>query len=323
MKRNILLFFINAAVILFLITFENKFNITGISIGYVYAMIFCKKNPFTLFIPYVSLSIVFTFTLSNIFYTLLSVLPIIILSVFHYYFNKKYKLWVTVLLVMVSQTIKFYLYDTYVDQIISMTLAAVFFYICVVFLYPFTVKGIRRELSNFEKTCLYICVGTIGGGIYIFSLLPFSLFYAIATGVTIILSYFDKQKILPVILSMGLGASLFSLTFLPLGYCVVLSFLYILSQFLLCKLIQNIPFLNNNFGHERVPVPKDILLFYFINVIRINRQLLSYIRQQRMYLSMWMDRRSLGPNQNRRRYLGSFQHRFQHSNHCSSIQQLS
>ena len=226
MKKNIVSFLYSSFVFLFLICFENKFFITGISVGFLYAMLFCKKNPVILFVPYLAISMFFIFTLSNIFYLLISILPAIILFILYSFFNKKYKLWVTLLSVIVSQTIKFFLYNTYILQIIGCVVSAVFFYVCVIFLYPVLVRGIRYDLSFFERAAFLIFIIVLGAGIYDFNILPFSLYYSFLVVAVIIGSYYDKEKTLSVCIAVGLGGSIISESFLPLGYCMVLAFCY-------------------------------------------------------------------------------------------------
>lgn len=226
MKKNIFLFLYSSVIFLFLVFVENKFSVTGFCVGFLYAMIFCKKNPVVIFIPYLTLSAVFNFTLASLFYLSLSVLPAIVLCVFHFFFYKKYKLWVTLLSVIVSQTIKFILYKTYILQIAGCVIAAVFFYVCVVFLYPILVRGSEFDLSFSQRSALLVFCIAIGAGAYAIDLLPFSLYYPLLVCFLIIGSYYDKEKMLSASVAFGLGASFISASFMPLGLSMVLSFSY-------------------------------------------------------------------------------------------------
>ena len=221
MKKYLIKFFSYSFIFLFLVSCENKIAVTGISVGFTYALLYCKEKPVFYIIPYMFFSVVFCRELSYLLYLLLSLFPAVILLAVRYLFKKKYKLWVTLLLCTVSQISKFFLYHNYIFTIMGCVFAAVVFYISVMFLFSVLIRGFRYDMSEKEWSALLFFIGILGAGAYCFSLFKISFFYPIAAALISFGSCYNKEKTILACLCYGLGGSIVSLSFYPVGYCAV------------------------------------------------------------------------------------------------------
>ncbi len=228
MKRYICKFFIYSVIFLFLISGENKISVTGISVGFFYALLYCREKPIFYFIPYFVLSFVFYQKITFLLYLVLSVLPAIILMITHYIFNKKFILWVTLLFSIVSQISKFVLFNSYIITIIGCVITAIVFYCSVMFLHPILIRGIRYDMSEKEWAAMLAFIGLIGAGANVFTVFGLSFFYPVVVFLLCFGSCFDKEKTTFSCFIYGLGGSFISQSFYPVGYCAVIVVIFFL-----------------------------------------------------------------------------------------------
>ncbi len=226
MKKSVIKFFGYSLFFLLFLSCENTLFVTGLAAGFLYALVYCKQKPILTLFSYLILSTLLNYSLPYLLYAYLSVLPAIFLYVFYYFFDKKFNIWVTLFCSLVSQISKFVLYNDYITQIISIGICVLFFYICIVFLYPVLIRGLQYELSPLERSFMLIFIGICGAGAYSFSLFGFSLFYPLAGMMIYIASVFDKEKAGMIEIAYGLGASLLFFSFIPVGLCAVIFILY-------------------------------------------------------------------------------------------------
>ncbi len=205
-----------------MISGENKISVTGISVGFFYALLYCREKPIFYFIPYFVLSFVFYQKITFLLYLVLSVLPAIILMITYYIFNKKFTLWVTLLCSIVSQISKFVLFDNYISSVVGCAVTAIIFYGSVMFLYPILIRGIRYDMSEKEWAAMFIFIGLIGAGAKVFTFFGLSFFYPVVAFLLCFGSCFDKEKTAFSCLVYGLGGSIISHSFYPVGYCALL-----------------------------------------------------------------------------------------------------
>ena len=230
MKSYLIKFFSYSLIFLFLIAGESKTAVTGTSVGFLYALLFCKEKPIFYFVPYVLFSVLFFQNLAFILYLSLSIFPAVVLLIIRYLLKKKYKLWVTLLCCTVSQISKFFLFEDYITTIVGCAASAVIFYFSVVFLFPILIRKIRYEFSKKEWSSLLFFIGLIGAGANCFSLFKISFFYPVAVALICIGSCYDREKSVFACLCYGLGGSIMSLSFYPVGYCGIMAICFYLTS---------------------------------------------------------------------------------------------
>lgn len=230
MKSYVIKIFSYSLIFLFLIAGENKIVVTGISVAFLYALLFCKEKPIFYILPYVLFSVLFCQKTTFLLYLALSLLPAVVLFFIRYLFKKKFKLWVTLLCCTVSQISKFFLLNNYISTIVGCAVAAVVFYIFVLFLFQILIRGIRYDFSKKEWSSLLFFIGILGAGAYSFSLFKVGFFYPMAVALISIGSCYDREKSVFACLCFGLGGSLMSLSFYPVGYCGVMAICFYMTS---------------------------------------------------------------------------------------------
>jgi len=220
------------AVIFALLTVcEKKLGITGFAVGFLYALLYCKENPFLAVCPYLAVTSLVYFDWMFVIYTVSSVLPACVLFLVHYKGKKAYRMWSSLLCVFLSQTAKFILFHAptaLVAQIVGVVVSLLFFYVSVVFLYPFIVRGLRYRFSDTEMACCYLFIAILGAGLYSFSFFSVTFLYFVCVLIMILGSVVNTEKSLIACISLGLGATILSQSFVPLVYCAVYALAFLL-----------------------------------------------------------------------------------------------
>jgi stage II sporulation protein E len=251
-KKVFLKIVLYSIVFLLLNLSESAIGVRGFCIAFLCALLYCRENMFIVLPLFIGSAMAINPSLNYLICVSVPMVIVLLSSLIHYKFQKKYSVFEINLVTLICQVPLFVYYAGSINQLVltlvGVGVAQVFNYICIVLLYPVLVRGLKYRLSQKETLtfCIMLVVMSMGLG----QLLPFNIniYYAVMSFMLLFFKGLDLRKILLVAISMGLGSCipdanlyLFTLTVILGFVCIAMyplnkyiSALVLPASFLIC-----------------------------------------------------------------------------------------
>ncbi len=213
MAKNIIAKVLIYSIIFLLLSLAEKFlGLFGFCVGLLFALFYCKENPFIILPTYAFSALIINFSTDYLMCVSAVVLVVFVMALIHYKSGKKVLLLENSILIIVSQ-IPVMLFFTQTLSVLALTVVGVvisiaFHYISVIVFYPVLIRGLRYRISAKEYFAAALIIIALSIGLSTVTIFNVRIFYFLATASIIFLSNIDKKQLMPLACAMGIGATI-------------------------------------------------------------------------------------------------------------------
>jgi len=211
-KKYVLKIIVYAALFSLFTLAEKALGLYGISIGFLFALLFCREKIFIALPCFLLAETLIPFSLNGLIYASGAVGVYVVDFVIHRLKKFKYAFWEIAILIVLSMAPYIGLQfaptlSAALKIILSTAIALGCGYAGILACYPVLIRGIRYKPSTGEVFCMGIFVGIAGIGLGGFELFNVKPYYFVAAFLLVFLRGTEKNAVLPFGVASALGAA--------------------------------------------------------------------------------------------------------------------
>lgn len=220
-KRYVLKYILYTAVFACFALAEKALGLYGISIGFLFALFFCREKIFVALPCYFLAETLVHFSLVGLIYASGAVVAYAVVFLIHNKWKLKISFLEIALLIILSMSPYIGMnasanFTVILRILFSVTLSLASGYIGVLGTYPILIRGLRYKPASGEIFCIGLLVGVASIGLGGFELFNVKPYYAVVAFLLLFLKGTEKSTVLPFGVASALGASIGMAETLPL-----------------------------------------------------------------------------------------------------------
>lgn len=210
--KYILKTIIFTALFLIISLTEKFLGLFGFGIALLFSLFYCKQNIFILLPAYALSSLLISFSFPLLISVSCVVLIIAVASIVHFKTKKKITILENSILLLLScipfVVLSSHSIDNLIISAVSMLVAIIFHYTCIIVFYPMLIRGLKYRLSAKEYLGGAILLAVLSIGLSSVSLFGVTIFYFVATLCILFFSNLDKSHLIFLSCAMGIGGTI-------------------------------------------------------------------------------------------------------------------
>ncbi|MFA6866776.1 MAG: SpoIIE family protein phosphatase [Clostridia bacterium] len=208
-KKTLLKIVVYIIIFSLLCISESVLHFHGVGLAFLLALIYCREKVVIILPIYVASSLIFAFSIEYLICIAFIIVIICIFKMIHYRIQKQFIMLEINLLLLLCEIPQIVFFAKGIEQLIyiiaGILLTQGFLYICIVFLYPILVRGLKYRLSQKEEIAILIGMSVLAIGLATLNPYDINIYFAIASLIILIGKGLLKEKACFIAIALGIG----------------------------------------------------------------------------------------------------------------------